>query len=302
MRLAVTGLLVFAALGTGPVFAEGVLCDDPGVRVQGQISELWAGPIGAACEAVLTLKDRDLDARVKLVAASTDILVVEVALKDGRTAVRHLKDPEALQPTLEALLTLPPLPASDGPAPSAAPAAGGNDLPMSGDYGVSFEAGAAVSGRAAGSSTYLSLAPMVFAELRLGPWIVGIDARWELLEWRPQGREPRVEMDTIGLGINVARRFDLGFMQLDTGFAPRLVLEIQSLPGGGDELTGTAFDLRLGALVRGVFAAGSIRPFVALDVELSPTRMRRSRRALDGFPVLPAFSAGLGVGLMWGPG
>ena len=41
---------------------------------------------------------------------------------------------------------------------------------------------------------------------------------------------------------------------------------------------------------------------VALDAELSPTRMRRSRRALDGFPVLPAFSAGLGVGLMWGPG
>jgi hypothetical protein len=123
MRLAVTGLLVFAALGTGPVFAEGVLCDDPGVRVQGQISELWAGPIGAACEAVLTLKDRDLDARVKLVAASTDILVVEVALKDGRTAVRHLKDPEALQPTLEALRRSPAA-RLGWPRPSAAPAAG----------------------------------------------------------------------------------------------------------------------------------------------------------------------------------
>lgn len=298
MRLAVTGLLVLAA---SPASAEGVLCDDPGVRVLGQVSEQWAGPIGAACEAVLVLKDRDLDARVKLVAASAEILVVEVALKDGRTAVRHLKDPQALKPTLEALLTLPPIPAEPaGPAAPSAPAPGANELPVGGDYGVSFEAGAAVSGRAAGSSTYLSLAPTVFAELRLGPWIVGIDARWELLEWRPQGRDPRVEMDTIGLGINVARRFDLGFMQLDTGFAPRLVLEIQSLPGGGDELTGTAFDLRLGALVRGVFAAGSIRPFVALDAELSPTRMRRSRRALDGFPVLPAFSAGLGVGLMWG--
>ncbi|MFO0728325.1 MAG: hypothetical protein U1E65_31380 [Myxococcota bacterium] len=309
------GALGLLFLVGGTAGADEVICEDPGVRVQGQVSDRWATSIGQACHAVQDLADRDREARVKIMAATSEVLVVEVALRDGRTAVRRLKDPETLTPTLEALLTLPPTPvaaALTSAAPIATPAPDTKtvaittpiptpEAPSFSAGFVGFEAGAGVSARAAGTNTYLSMAPTIFAELRLGNWLVGIDARWELLEFRPESHHDRIDMDTIGLGINVAHRFDLDFMELDTGFAPRLVIEFQSDDSNPDiDVSASTPDLRLGMVFRGIFGKGAFRPFVAFDAEFSPTRLRHSRRLLDGFPILPAYSTGLAAGLMWG--
>jgi hypothetical protein len=51
--------------------------------------------------------DTDVTARVRILPADPD-LIVEISLRDGRSTIRRVRDPAALTPTLEALLSLPP--------------------------------------------------------------------------------------------------------------------------------------------------------------------------------------------------
>jgi hypothetical protein len=83
------------------------VCEDSRVRIQGRPDDRWIEPIVRACEELQLLPDRDPTAHVRILASAHE-LIVEVALNDGRSTLRRVRSPEALQSTLEALLTVPP--------------------------------------------------------------------------------------------------------------------------------------------------------------------------------------------------
>ena len=301
------------------------VCEDPRVRIQGRPDGRWLEPIVRACEELRTMPDGDATARVRIVPAGAD-LIVEVALKDGRSTLRRVQDPSHLRTTLEALLTVPPTPPSPpgGSAeipsgriaePSRAPQPLVNELgdehsqasatrapPPS--FGV--EIGGAVGGRLAGRE-YYSLAPAGFAQLQARDWLLGMTVRWEVLQWKSDVAVSNFEMETLGAGLSVARRFHPSFGLLDVGLSPRLVAETQSFqgrpgasPAEQDEEADTQTDVRLGAFVRTALSNAPLRLFVELDGELSPGRVRRDIRIHPALPPLPSWSAGIGVGVTWG--
>lgn len=305
---------------------QGTVCEDPRVRIQGRPDGRWLEPIVRACEELRTMPDADANARVRILPAGSD-LIVEVSLKDGRSTLRRVQDPSRLRTTLEALLTVPaPLPeplTQDSPSAEATPRHPVepshtqplvNELsdertsvpskPAPPSFGV--EIGAAVGGRLA-ARQYYSLAPAGFAQLRARDWLFGMSVRWDVVQWKSDVAVSNFEMDTLGAGLSLARRFRPSFGPIDLGLSPRLVAETQSFqgkPGASaaeqDEQADTQTDVRLGAFARAAFGNAPLRLFVELDGELSPGRLRRDIRIHPSLPPLPSWSAGIGVGVTWG--
>jgi hypothetical protein len=272
--------------------------------------------IERACADLATAPGADASAQVRIVPVDRD-LSVEVTLADGRSASRRLATAESLRPTLEALLLVPTLapaprarateesapprelvftraedPGLGKPAP-AAPAAS----PAEPTFGVDI--GGAVGGRVAGDS-YLSVAPAAFAELRVGPWLVGTFLRWDVYQDKSAPLVTTFEMETVAAGLLVGHRTPLGFGNVDVGVSPRLVVETQTYETKAGEHTATSgTDVRLGAFGRLGLGKGTLRGFLELDAEISPGRVRRITRLDPLLPALPAWSAGLSLGLMW---
>ena len=256
------------------------------------------------------MPDSDATARVRIIPAAHD-LIVEVVLKDGRSTLRRVQEPAALKSTLEALLTVPPAPLHVEPtvplAPSPLPIV--NELPsdralpvahsQAPTFGV--EAGGGVGGRIAGGQAYLSVAAGGFAQLRAGDWLFGMSARWDVFQTKSDVAVDSFEMETVGAGISVGRRFRAGFGDVDLGVSPRLVAETQSFfRTKSDEVADTQTDVRLAGFARAVFGHSALRLFAEADAELSPGRIRRNIRIDPALPPLPAWSAGVAVGVVWG--
>lgn len=273
------------------------------------------------------MPDGDANARVRIVPAGPD-LIVEVVLKDGRSTLRRVQEPSHLRTTLEALLTVPPeLPAPPTPAGSSPAALAGRSAeppppqPLVNEVGderspaptkpspspnFGVEIGGAVGGRLAGRE-YYSLAPAGFAQLRARDWLFGMTVRWDVLQWKSDVPVSNFEMETLGAGLSVARRFRPSYGLLDVGLSPRLLAETQSFqgrpgasPAEQDEEADTQTDVRLGAFVRTALSNAPLRLFVELDAELSPGRLRRDIRIHPALPPLPSWSAGIGLGVTWG--
>lgn len=281
------------------------------------MSPRWIEAIERACADLAAAPGADASAQVRIVPVDRD-LSVEVTLADGRSASRRIATPEALRPTLEALLlvpTLAPAPrartteesappprepvftrAEDpglGRPPPAAPAAS----PPEPTFGVDI--GGGVGGRVAGDG-YLSVAPAAFAELRVGPWLVGTFLRWDVYQDKSAPLVTTFEMETVAAGLLVGHRAPLGFGNVDVGVSPRLVVETQTYEAKAGEQTITSgTDVRLGAFGRLGLGKGAIRGILELDAEISPGRVRRVTRLDPLLPALPAWSAGLSLGLMW---
>jgi hypothetical protein len=284
------------------------MCEDPRIQIEGQPSERWRDAITRSCAALSEMRDSDPTSRVRLVPAGDD-LIVEVALEDGRSALRRVRDPGQLKSTLDALLTLPPArhtePAAPPPAIAQAPSAnepvGPNPQrpPPAAPSSSGFEAGMSLGGRMA-ARTYLSIAPSAYAEARLDQLLLGISVRWDIVQVKNDVDLTDFEMTTVGAGFTVARRFRLDFADVDLGVEPRLLVETQSFrTETGVEDADSKTDLRIAAFSRLAFGHTPLRPFVVLDAELSPGRITRDIRVGPELPVLPSWSAGLGIGLAW---
>lgn len=315
LRLLVAGL-AFAWAPFASAEEAGTVCEDARVRIQGRPDGRWLEPIVRACEALRAVRDLDDTARVRIVPAGND-LIVEVALADGRSTMRRVRDPGRLQITLEALLAVPPAPAAAPPAISPADAPVANEPPIvpetekpahaephPASFGV--EIGGSAGGRVAGAG-YFSFAPAGFGQLRAGDWLFGMSARWDVVQGKEDVAVSNFEMETLAAGLAVARRFRPGSGHVDAGVSPRLVLESQSFEGRPlappSEIGERSFsqtDLRLAAFGRAAFTNASLRLFVELDAELSPGRLRHAIRLHPDLPVLPAWSAGLSLGVTWG--
>ena len=278
------GVWLVCVLGTSSLAAHaaaapeesGNVCEEPRVRIEGRPSERWLEAIARACDELSTMSDRDTSATVRMLPSDDD-LIVEVVLADGRSALRRVKSPLGLRSALEALLTLPP---ANSPTPRApAPPSTSSELPPAEsppppppkrpEHGLGVEIGLGVAGRVAGGE-YASVAPTAQANLLAGAWLFGLEVRWDVATFADVANPAAFEMESVGAGLAVARRIALRALDLDIGFAPRLLSETQSFETNGNEQARTASDIRLASFMRGAFGHGPLRFMAALDVELSP--------------------------------
>jgi hypothetical protein len=113
---------ILATLCARPARAEDPACSPIAVESEASVSAQWHGLAGTVREAFNAREDIDRCARVKLMWRAGSI-AVQVALPDGRVALRTASRPEDVVPTLEALLLLPQ---RDAPLPPLAIDAGGS--------------------------------------------------------------------------------------------------------------------------------------------------------------------------------
>jgi hypothetical protein len=284
-------------------------CDRLSIRIERPLPARWVEPMARACRELATMQNADPTARLRIRAGGDD-LVIEVVLGDGRRAARTMKRTEALRPTLEALLLVPieeaptpavPAPVEPSPAPPVPAAAVEEPRPAArlGPREVTVELGGGPGARIAGNG-YVSFAPAAHAELVVGAWLFGMTVRWDVIQSKSVPAVNVFEMESVAAGLLVGRRFDVGFGTTDVGVAPRLVAESQSYELGKREETRSGTDIRIGTFTRLAFGHAPLRLVLEADAELSPARVRRDVFLDPLLPALPAWSAGLLVGLQWG--
>ena len=301
--------------------ADGPACGELGIRVDGELSPRWSDAVARACVELANVPGRDESARVRMAPIDRD-LSIEVSLADGRFASRRLASPAALRPTLEALLVVPRLgPREPLPEPAPPKAVAADDASTSSNTtttawprpeedgalqpargaepSVGLELGGGVGGRVAAHG-YLSLAPAGFAEIRVGSWLLGALIRWDLIGSKSAPRVDVFEMETVAAGLLVGHRSSVGFGTIDVGLSPRIAVETQTYENKGGEQSLSATDVRLGSFARLALGRSALRAIVELDADVSPSRMRRVVQLDPLLPALPAWSAGLSIGLLWG--
>jgi len=302
-------VLVFVGLGltTAGAARAGVGgCAELGVRIDGEPSAQWRALVERAC---LDIDKRFTDpgARTRIVPIDRD-LTIEVTLADGRSTTRRVRNPDTLRATLEALVQLPPErrppeptepPANSPASPSELPPPTLTPVPAAPPgSNVGIELGAGLGGRLA-AHAYLSLAADAFAQIRVGSWLLGAVFRWDFVGQKQAPLVSTFETETVGAGLLVARRIAVGFGAADVGVTPRLASETQTYEAGAAENSLSATDVRLGVFGRLGFGKGALRGILALDAELSPTRLRRTLRLDALLPPLPAWSLGMSAGILW---
>ena len=154
--------------------------------------------------------------------------------------------------------------------------------------------------RVSGAGGFVAISAEGFAALRAGDGLLGVGARWDVLQLSGDAAVTNFETQTVGASVSVARRLDIGPGTVDLGVSPRLVSETQSFTTT-TEISGSQTDVRLGAFGRATLGHGGWRPYVVLDAEVSPARVRRDIRIDPSLPSLPSWSTCVGVGIAWAP-
>lgn len=281
-------------------------CHGPRLLVAPTVPERWRDAVEKA--RVLLDGKSDLDRCAELVLeADGDTLLIRIVLADGRNATRQLEEPAVLYETLEALLSVPPpgerWSVENGdelrPGPESRAAA-----PTKPSFEPRVELGLGVMGRVAGAPLYGGAGLAAFAQLSLDRWLLGVAARWDasdalLADASPSG----FNMQTLALGINVGIRSSFRGLTVDALLGPEVRVENQEASGGEtapDGIGGGTSDVRLDAALRLTTPRGGrIRFFIEGDINASPSRLAKSHRLDPGLPTLPAWSAGLTLGVEW---
>jgi hypothetical protein len=279
-------------------------CVDPRVVVEGALDARWLEPLTRLCEQLPAIKDMDPSARLRFVAAGPDV-IIEATLGEGRSALRRLRSPDDLRLTVEALTVAPPpepevrkLPVALAPPTTtivAAPATSSEPAR------IGVEVGGALVGRVERAPTYLSTGVEAYASLRLDRYWLGLLVRWDIIEVLTRNAPPLFEMDNVGVGLSFVRRSSpASTLHLDLGATAMVLAQTQSSQIGSKELLDTELDVRLGLLARALFGRSAWRWTVAIETDVSPPRLRRSNSVAEGFPTLPTWGLGLGLGAVWG--
>lgn len=244
---------------------------------------IWSAPAGAAdCPTELTGVESDpwraaVDDLGQIDFRETDCarLVIDVGLEetrlsfvtqDGREAVRTLRDPAELRPTVEALLVADSLteaaaPAPPRPAPRATPKpveSNGSDVdpavkrtpPASPRTGPAYalQLGARVGSRIAdGSRDAILLSPVLVGSAWIDryPWELGVLAALEFqyFDLRGHNSEER-ESSAVSVGVLVGRRDAQGSLDLLTSLRFSVAtIENEAERGSGEARGGIAVGL-----------------------------------------------------------
>ena len=285
-------------------------CEGRHVTVEGLLDEEWTASLSDVCRDLSARSDLDATARVSLIPADPGV-VVDVSLADGRRTLRRVLRPSDLGMTIEALLALPatysgkpvgvPSPL-DTPrsAKEAAPSSPTKKVPSTELPSIALELALEMVGRAGGSQGYLGFGPVLHAAVRIGPWAVGLQGRWDAYERVTTGKYPGFEMDGLGVSFLVTRTMvALPVFHFDLGLRAGFLSESQSYEGTKEEEAGNVADARVGTLARARIGKGPWRWLISTDAELSPLRLHRTRRIDAGLPALPSWGFGLGTGVEW---
>jgi hypothetical protein len=288
------------------------------VQIEPGLSERWRASIVQLCEELPAMRDADPAARLRI-APDGDAAILQVSLTDGRSTSRHVRTPDELALTVEALTLLPlkpsaaaaPAPAPEAraaPAPASSPAtdAKTSAVPaVAPPTALSVELGALFTGRLARAPTYLSPGLAGYAGLRIRDWLMELTVRWDMLQVMVGQTPPQdFEMESVGAGFSVGKRaFAAPALGLDVGGGALLLAEKQSFAqlshSGASEVSDVEPDIRLGLFCRLSLGQSDWRWVASLDAEVSPLRLRRARRVEPDGPTLPTWSVGLGLGAAW---
>jgi hypothetical protein len=319
--------IVFFLWHASPAYADTPPCSDSRVTFEGPIDPRFSSSVEDVCTKLSAMQNIDPSARLQILAAGRD-LVLEAVLADGRSTLRRVRSPADLSLTVEALLSLPPLPPAaapknDAPTPLAPSGAVETAAPKTTHAdpdeasrriaaeasraqkanpttSVGVEIGLEFMGRMSGAPAYAGIGPLLYAGVRVDRWLFALLARWDAYEVIVGGGYPNLEYDGLGAGFMVAPRLvQLGAFEFDLGLTTTILTEEQGYEVGPTETSGTNTDLRIGVVSRALVGKGKLRGLFTLDTELSPLRLRRRPQIDPGLPKLPAFGAGVGAGIAW---
>ena len=276
-------------------------CAEPKLSVLVPLGAKWHRATERLVEHLRGLSDLDPCARVT-VRPDRRGVVVRVTTGDRREAERHVETVEELLNATEALLVLPPRPPQSAKLSPLEVPPSETKLFKPERTTAHVELGAAGSLRFGGGPLYAGGGLSVFAGFSLDRWLLTMHARVDARDgFISQPTPSDFIMESAAVGVSAGRRLEIGQVSLDTLLGANAIIESQDADDGDREIEGTSADFRFALAVR---ASGprsaTLRPFVVLDFEASPTRARNSRYLDRSLPSLPWWSSGLGVGLLWG--
>ena len=315
---------MLAALDAGQARAGERGCPSISVEADATVSDRWPDLPSRIHQSLDARDDVDACARINLRMADA-VVIVEVALPDGRSAVRTVSRREDIVPALEALLLLPEAIAQATTGEFPQPSAPG--LPAAAARGTRSEVEVTVLGHeASGSSSannarHVRLDLSVAAGARIGSGQVGLDlgvlSSVELGGWLVgfQGHVNRYFATSSGtpdmppdgaaaleLGVLAGRRLRFQAITLDLVAGPAVALHgtasssVQAAPTG-TAVTQTSSNEpipRLLASSRVSFGRSALRSFVEVDGEVGSTGPVSD--PLPSGPRLPAWTVGVAVG------
>ncbi len=241
--------------------ADDATCPPLVIEAAGTIGARWPELVPSARAALSQRENIDRCAHVRLVSGK-DAISVEVALADGRVALRAVAGPEDVVPTLEALLLLPghdersmparkdaavetPEPeraASTATPPPRAPRVTVNSRPLPAkadvapgprqNNAVRVELSAATGARVGDGQAGLGIGLLSFLEL--SGWLVGFEGRldrYQLLGVTRAVSSPVTEpppedvSGALELGVLLGRRIPVGSLAFDVVLGPAAALQ-----------------------------------------------------------------------------
>jgi len=290
----------FLVLGLSqpPGKARAAECEAPRLHVQLPPGSAWA-------ERIEPLRAELRDARIDR-CARVDIrlegaeAVVSVTSR-GRSATRRLSEPSELVRTVEALMVLPPA-IEMAPSPSERVPNEVERAPPPPPEPTHVEAalGAAVR---VGGNLYAGGGFSALADVVVDNYVLGVSGRWDVTDgYVSEPTAGDFSMESGAFGIVLGRRAALRWASLDVLLDGQIVVESQDQNSPGDGVDGDTLDTRFGVGLRASTPKPSgFRPFLLADIEASPARIAHSKRIDPALPLLPAWTCGLSLGIMWGP-
>jgi hypothetical protein len=209
-----------------------------------------------------------------------------------------LTDPNELVPTVEALVVLPPLleTRAELPPPDQVPA---KPTPAPEPTHIELAGGGAVR---VGGSLYAGGGIAATADVVVDRYLIGISGRWDVADnyvSSPTGSG--FNMNSGAIGVMLGRRASFDWGSLDGLVGVNVVVESEEGLTEVDEIGGETADVRPAMGARVVLGrSASVRPYFLADGEVSPARLRQPKQLDPTLPTLPAWSAGLAIGLLWG--
>jgi hypothetical protein len=339
VRVAISVATAFSVLlsSTGAAAGAGPACALT-IRAEG-LDERWTRELDAIRAGFASRQDVDPCASLFLERAADGRARLVVVLKDGRSTERTLVDPVDLRSIVTALVLLPeqsipPRTSETDETRADLTEAVGPTSPVPAsveaskrDYATSATESRPANGSRArldlgglGGARWSGAAPAgavgVFADLRLGDWVLGAHGRWDgytalsgLVDYTTQALE---------FGAELGHDVRLGATSLTVLAGPSFVAlsqTLQSTPpsvyvSGLNPKTGTPIGtvtpfarqgqvLRLGGAIRWyVLSRPPVRLFASADAEFdaSSDAGNRAPSALAATSLLPVWSAGLSLG------
>ena len=318
---------ILATLCARTVRADDTRCASRTVDVDLGVDARWPDLSNEIRQAFEARDDLDPCARIKLMLTGA-VIIVEVGLPDGRSAVRAVPRRDDVLPALEALLLLPkadpgtPREESSGKAPAtrlvaAAPGARAEvavslsaseapiDPPTTSSGHVRLDLSLAAGARVGSGQVGLGLG--VLSSVELGGWLLGFEGRVDrYYATSSTSQRPPDGAAALELGVLAGRRLRFEKIALDLLAGPALALHgtstssAQVAPAGTmvSESSSTDPIPRLVASSRLSFGRSALRSFVEIDGEVG--RTGPSSGSIAAGPQLPTWTVGVALGAMLG--